>query len=118
MKAKEMRSQATEDEEEAVTDIEDPGVSTPTYHIDEIVSTPKAPRFAPASPPTTARTTRSKKLEMSSSPAGLPSDDEHVHSSSRNSSPFLGWRRVKSTSGGSKREGESLVGGKAKKTRG
>src|SRR3954452_9759427 len=45
LKAKEMRSQATEDEEEAVTDIEE---QSSMDHTDDIVATPKAPRLAPA----------------------------------------------------------------------
>ncbi|TAQ87186.1 hypothetical protein B7494_g4498 [Chlorociboria aeruginascens] len=80
-KAKEARSQATEDEEEAITDIEEPPVTTPVdHHIDEAAVTPMAPKFAPFSPPTTARATRSKRLDLASSPVTSTSDDESTFS--------------------------------------
>jgi hypothetical protein len=118
IKAKETRSQVTEDEEEAVTDIEDP--STPMDH-DEMVTTPKASRFAPASPPTTARVTRSKDVIMSS-PAGPASDDEVAPPLAPRGgklSPFDGWSQTKSIGSGKKRSGEPLAKARGvKKTRG
>jgi len=65
VRAKEKKSQLSEDDEEAITDIEEHGLSTPAEDQD-IVVTPKAPKFAPASPPTTIRATRSKNFEISS----------------------------------------------------
>ena len=111
-KPKTMRSQVTEDEEEAMTDIEEPNkeLSTPTGQIDEAVSTPNAPRFAPASPPTTVRATRSgKKVE---------SDDESPESPmkkgrgrGRKVSPFDRWQRTKNGAAGQskKRDGDPLT---------
>jgi hypothetical protein len=124
---KEMRSHNTEDEE-ADTDIEDPmDTSTPTHQMHDNVSTPKAPKFAPASPPTTARATRSKNIDMSSSPGAPTSDDEHIRSPPKHNarrgggvSPFNEWKRHKSvTKNNKKREGEPLArGGGGKKLRG
>lgn len=131
-RAREARSHNTEDEE-ADTDIEEPmgGVSTPFDQVDEVTSTPKAPRFGPVTPPTTARTTRSKKVEIPSSPAGRPaSDDESVPTSpttrshrtaSSKVSPFDQWQRVKPVKAspkGKKREGETLTRASDKKVRG
>jgi hypothetical protein len=108
------------DEEEAVTEIEDnvpeptenDDPATPMELVDEQPNTPEAPRFAPASPPTTARTTRfggKKSAEvtpMKSKPTGKRS-------------PFDGWKRVKggSESHGQKRSGDALPAGAAKRTR-
>ena len=127
-KAKEMRSQATEDEEEAITDIEEQhGVSTPMDHLDEAIATPQAPKFAPSSPPTTARTTRSKPVEMGSSPTALTSEDEAESPKRRGQaskvSPFDKWQRTKGAvrggGGGKKREGEPISRASAsKKVRG
>lgn len=121
-KAREMRSQGTEDEEEAVTDIEEQGPLTPMDQ-DEIVATPKGPIFAPASPPTTGRVTRSKDVLMNSSPAGPTSDDEIAPSLARRGgkvSPFDGWTQTKNMVGGKKRGGEPLTKsrGSSKKSRG
>jgi hypothetical protein len=112
-KAKEKRSQTTEDEEEAITDIEE---SQARMDLDDQVATPKPPKFAPATPPTTARTTRSKKIDMDTS---LLSDDEatvpspnHVDSGTgARLSPFDNWPRTKRQAGGTaskKREGASM----------
>jgi len=105
LRSKDLRSQAVEDEE-ADTDIDESSMlstprtrpskksgttnsnSTPQYE-DEI-STPMAPRFGPGvpiSPPSTSRATRSKKIDMSSSPAGPDSDDAL--------SPFHAWPTTK-----------------------
>lgn len=109
--AREKRSQATEDEEEAITDIEEPHA---TMNIDDHVATPKPPKFAPATPPTTARTTRSKKVDMD---ADLTSDDDgpqpsptHIDSGSgARISPYNEWPRTKRQIAASKkREGASL----------
>ncbi|TRX95605.1 hypothetical protein FHL15_003563 [Xylaria flabelliformis] len=103
----------TAEDEEAVTDIEDNVFDHNTQDETEIpatpiqftkgkVETPEAPRFAPASPPSTGRATRSAdKLRVSDTPvprAKIPS-------------PFDGWRRSKRHTGpqGSKREGDFLV---------
>lgn len=104
------RSQATDEDEEAITDIEEPlnVMSTPKDLIDEDVATPKAPKFAPVSPPTTTRATRSKKIAMSSSPAGPTSDDELAHGSGRNS-PLNDFSRRKPDSKSKKRSRDSLM---------
>lgn len=99
------------DDEEAATDIEDhvltvdaevekSRIETP----DEISApdTPLAPRFAPASPPTTARATRVSKR--------LLADDTPAKRTGRQS-PFDNWRRSKTgaASQGQKREAESSL---------
>ena len=104
LRSKDLRSQAVEDEE-ADTDIDEssmlsaprtqPSRKTGTFtnstpHYDEEISTPMAPRFGPGvpiSPPSTYRATRSKKIDMSSSPAGPDSDDAL--------SPFDSWAITK-----------------------
>ncbi|KAG0649781.1 hypothetical protein D0Z07_3513 [Hyphodiscus hymeniophilus] len=112
--AKEKRSEVTEDEEEAITDIEEPH----GMEVDEDVATPKPARFAPvapATPPTTVRTLRSKKVDMDS----LDSEDESVVASPTHIdsgrgariSPYDNFPRIKSQAGGrssKKREGCSL----------
>ncbi|KAI2628232.1 hypothetical protein GGS21DRAFT_248445 [Xylaria nigripes] len=92
----------TTEDEEAATDIDDH-----VLHNDEVeepqtpqapkprAETPDAPRFAPASPPSTGRVTRSAdKLQKAKVP-----------------SPFDSWRRSKTRSSlqGQKREGEPLT---------
>lgn len=131
-RAREAKSHNTEDEE-ADTDIEEPmdGVSTPYDQVNEVAATPKAPRFGPVTPPTTARATRSKKVELCSSPAGPTSDEEYECTSpmirnrrtaSAKVSPFDQWQRVKpvkSSPKGKKREGEAMTRGSGdKKLRG
>jgi hypothetical protein len=125
VKAKESRSQVTEDEEEAITDIEELGPSTPSDHVARMVTTPKAPKFAHASPPTTARVTRSKNPGMDSLPVKQTSEEDFINSPVRsrsqgsNLSPFDGWKQTKSIGGSKKRAGEPLTKGRAsKKTRG
>lgn len=103
----------TEEDEEAATDIED-GIhqhtetsgadipATPLELVGDKAETPKAPRFAPVSPPTTARTTRvSSKPESAKAPA---------KKAVKSRSPFDGWRRSKRTGEpqGQKREGDTL----------
>jgi hypothetical protein len=116
-KAREPKSHNTDDEE-AETDIEEPSISTPMDLTDDMVATPKAPRFGPVSPPTTSRATRSKKLDMSTSLPEPTSDDEDVPTSpllrsqrtGGKISPFDQWQRVKKTSApaSKKREGEPI----------
>ncbi|KAE9377051.1 hypothetical protein N431DRAFT_368623 [Stipitochalara longipes BDJ] len=123
----EMRSHNTEDEE-ADTDIDDRmDTSTPIHQMDDAVTTPKAPRFAPASPPSTVRGTRSKNVDLSSSPGVPTSEDEHLttpqkHNARRSGgvSPFNEWKRRRPvTKNIKKREGEPLArGGADKKLRG
>jgi hypothetical protein len=132
VKEKEMRLKAAE-EEEADTDIELPIVapsssrdrtskhteapfmkSTPTGQMDGDIATPKAPRFAPHSPPTTGRATRSQKVDLTSSPTGSdddrPTTPTHNRSASAKISPFMGWQRVKgeTATNTKKRQGTSL----------
>ncbi|KAI0905002.1 hypothetical protein F4823DRAFT_160317 [Ustulina deusta] len=102
----------TVEDEEAVTDIEDvfdddaqPAEievpQTPVQDAKGKVETPDAPRFGPASPPSTARATRSTdKLRGGDTPM-----------KAKGPSPFDGWRRSKSRAlpQGQKREGDVLV---------
>lgn len=107
-------AKTTTEDEEAATDIEDHILGeaedhvmevpvTPSGKLDEKPETPVAPRFAPASPPSTIRATRaSTRLQASETPV-----KQH-----KPRSPFDGWRRSKSRAAthGQKREGEPLVG--------
>ena len=100
---KEMRSPATEDEEEAVTDIDEThNLSTPKGQLGHAVATPKAPKFAPTSPPTTTRATRSKQMDVTGSPADAEDDGSL--------SPFYDWSLAKDEPPtlSKKRGGESL----------
>lgn len=102
------------EDEEAATDIEDhvlnaaaesanaDSPATPLEMVDDKPDTPKAPRFAPASPPNTSRTTRvGNKLSAESTPMKKPTKAR---------SPFDGWRRSKRAAEphGQKREGSPL----------
>ncbi|KAK4141113.1 uncharacterized protein C8A04DRAFT_31320 [Dichotomopilus funicola] len=111
------------DEEEAVTDIEDhvlagleagkDEVRTPTELIFDEPGTPNAPRFAPASPPTTTRTTR-----FTSKKAAEPVSKGKQSAAKR--SPFDAWRRVKApaeTTSGHKRSGDELPAAAPKRSR-
>lgn len=109
--AKKKRSSVTEDEEEAITDIEE---AHPIMSSDDHVATPHAPKFAPVTPPTTARATRSKKVDLD---AGLTSDDDgpapsptHIDSGKgAKVSPYNSWPRTKrQIAANKKREGSSL----------
>ncbi|KAM0562806.1 hypothetical protein ACHAPJ_001646 [Fusarium lateritium] len=79
------------EEEEAVTDVEENDEelafpATPSVSKNERACTPEAPRFAPASPPSTRRVTRSaNKLGDEGTPVKPPSKR----------SPFDSWRRTK-----------------------
>ncbi|PNY27457.1 Uncharacterized protein TCAP_02619, partial [Tolypocladium capitatum] len=106
------------DEEEAVTDVEDmskadeaPTPQTPIKAHSAPAKTPGAPRFAPVSPPDTKRTTRStNKLANEESPMKSPSGRR---------SPFDAWKRTKEHKAisASKRQGEILAAGTTKRTR-
>ncbi|KAI1118354.1 hypothetical protein F5Y14DRAFT_400114 [Nemania sp. NC0429] len=104
-----MITSAVEDDEEAMTEIEDNVVDdtqdakmeapeTPVQVTASEIETPKAPRFAPASPPSTGRATRSTDRLRGVDKAKVPS-------------PFDGWRRSKNRapSHGQKRGGDSLA---------
>ena len=115
LRARETRSQATEDEEEAATDIEEPNhLSTPKGQMDDVVATPMAPKFAPASPPTTTRVTRSRQMDITGSPTQVERD--------RSLSPFhqsFSLGRDGPPTRGRKRGGEFLKrGDRGKKIRG
>ncbi|KAM7192497.1 tubulin-tyrosine ligase [Naviculisporaceae sp. PSN 640] len=86
-----------DEDEEAITDIEDHVLaemeehekpSTPVdFELEEHLATPKAPQYAPASPPTTARTTRfGTKKAADATPKAKGRGKR---------SPFDGWRRTK-----------------------
>ena len=88
-------------DEEADTDIEEGNDNmTPSLNTDK-VATPRAPRFAPVSPPSTqARTTRSKKVS---------SDDDMAASSFSSlgsAAPFDSWQRTKPK--GQKRDSDAI----------
>ncbi|KAJ8105171.1 hypothetical protein ONZ43_g7531 [Nemania bipapillata] len=108
-KGKQVATTTTLEDEEAVTDIEDnvlhgaeeDEIETPQTPIQVAkgkVETPSAPRFGPASPPSTGRTTRSTDKLRGGDKAKVPS-------------PFDGWRRSKSRAApqGQKREGDFLA---------
>lgn len=112
-------------DEEAETDIEeqraqtqtaqnDDEVETPAEAIEEKADTPKAPKFAPASPPSTSRATRSKKIV-----ADEPTPIKIKGKRGGPRSPFDGWRRTKTNPGssahGHKRAGEELESSAATK---
>jgi hypothetical protein len=123
-----------------MTDLEDPFspvVSTPAKHMNDFAVTPAAPKFAPVSPPTTARASRSNKMDIDGS--GTSSDhitptaratrsmrkmdidnsatssNPITPSSSRSRpakvSPFDGWQRTKTVNPRQtqKREGDFLT---------
>ncbi|KAH8598847.1 hypothetical protein B0O99DRAFT_614321 [Bisporella sp. PMI_857] len=118
IEAKEKRRQAIEDEEEAVTDIEEHEIATPVNEREETVTTPKAPKFAPFSPPPTARrTTRSKDVQIGNSPAG-PGNDCDGQSDEKKLSPFNNWPRTKRGESSKKRTGSPIRDGGRKKVRG
>lgn len=95
-----------DDDEEAVTDIEDGITATPKRSLQ--ASTPKAPRFAPFTPPTTGRVTRSKDVDLS---MATPKCDLAGIATTKKISPFDSWQRTKngsSTGQSKKREGEPI----------
>ncbi|KAI1801501.1 hypothetical protein F4811DRAFT_534146 [Daldinia bambusicola] len=104
----------TTDDEEAATDIEDhvfkdveeeeiEAPATPTAKVTKKPGTPVAPKFAPASPPSTVRTRRTT--------FHAKADVSPLKVAKSRSSPFDGWRRSKSrsTAHGQKREGDELA---------
>ena len=109
------RSQFAEDEEEAITDIEEPH----GMDVDDVIATPKPTRLAPtapATPPTTARTLRSKKVDMH---PDMGSEDEAQQASptrvdsgrGARVSPYDNFPRTKSSvdsRSSKKREGASM----------
>lgn len=136
---REKKAQVTDDEE-VMTDLEDPFstvVSTPAKHMNDFAVTPAAPKFAPVSPPTTARAARSKKMDLDDSTTSsdpitptaratrsmrkmeidnsASSSNPITPSPSRSRrtkvSPFDGWQRTKTFSPGQaqKREGDFLT---------
>ncbi|KAI1842017.1 hypothetical protein JX265_001325 [Neoarthrinium moseri] len=110
--AEKLRQSHNTDDEEAATDIED-HIMNPTVQLEEeqvdtpveqkAPDTPAAPRFAPASPPTTGRATR-----VSQKP---PAEHTPVKRPSKARSPFDSWRRAKSGTAphGQKREAEAAL---------
>ncbi|KAL7928532.1 hypothetical protein V8C35DRAFT_332689 [Trichoderma chlorosporum] len=107
------------EEEEAATDVEEPvetekpaaKVETPAKAKEERAQTPDAPKFAPASPPETRRTTRStNKLSADSAPIKRTGKK----------SPFDSWIRTKehaNRSGTKRAAAEPLPAAPAKRTR-
>lgn len=87
------------DAEDAV-DVEEESYQTPKKLV--APGTPAAPRYAPASPPTTGRATRVGKKPQA--------DDTPMKKPTKARSPFDGWRRSKSAASpqGTKREAEPL----------
>lgn len=122
---RDIKAHTTEDEE-ADTDIEErEEVLTPTGKEHDMTATPKAPKFAPYTPPTTVRATRSKKVDVS---GGLGDDDEmtdyvptspmlRVATRVSRSSPFEEWSRAPATRDSKKRASEATSSGVAKKAR-
>ena len=106
------KKEPTTSDEEADTDIEDLPAATPSRNK---LSTPKAPKFAPASPPTTIRATRSKNVE-DRSPGGGPATPRGRGKVGK-SSPFDLWQRSRSESSMRKRNGEALDRGDEKRAR-
>ncbi|KAK2624737.1 hypothetical protein QTJ16_005930 [Diplocarpon rosae] len=122
--AKDIKSHSTEDEE-ADTDIEEAagGVSTPSAQVTEYAITPKAPRFGPTTPPTTTRTTRTKKFESDDKSITNSSMLHSFGTASGRASPSGGFEDLKRPppkARGKKRRGEILDRGRGcdKRTRG
>ena len=98
------------EDEEAETDIEDhvnsqldvENFETPAEAVDVMPGTPDAPKFAPASPPDSRRTTRSGNKNAEEATPIKPRGSKR--------SPFDSWRRVKNgaDSHGHKRPGSPL----------
>ena len=113
-----------DEDEEAPTDIEDyllPEAQDDEEELPETPSeevkgldTPKAPRFAPVSPPTTQRTTRHGIK------SGADATPMKTKGASGKRSPFDDWRVVKGGSSqgqGHKRPAEALAPGSTKRSR-
>ncbi|KAK4665910.1 hypothetical protein QC763_408530 [Podospora pseudopauciseta] len=108
------------EDEEAETDIEDHVVEeaaqtlpiTPAEAVEKVPGTPEAPRFAPASPPTTVRATRKKATPTAASRGKQASKQATIK----------GWRQTKAgvspTTTSQKRSAEPLpVAGPSKRAR-
>ncbi|KAF4344919.1 hypothetical protein FBEOM_1205 [Fusarium beomiforme] len=111
-----IRTDEQVEEEEAITDIEDNDEelgfpATPSASKSQRACTPEAPRFAPASPPSTRRVTRStNKLPDEGTPIKPPGKR----------SPFDSWRRTKEgvvKSPSRKRSADSADTRESKRTR-
>ncbi|KAG5929152.1 hypothetical protein E4U42_006976 [Claviceps africana] len=106
----------TEEDEEALTDVEDmnlakPVPQTPRKQQSTSAETPEAPRFAPVSPPDTRRTTRSS-TKLADTPMKAKATGRK--------SPFDSWPRTKEHKvqpPAGKRSGESLASVPTKRTR-
>ena len=116
-------------DEEATTDIDETKEEDTEMTEEEPVTTPIKNTFAPATPPTTARKTRSskKKAEIESDGMVVSSGDTLEFSGGKrggSSSPFDGWQRTKprgvANGKGKKRRGDTLDGASegAKRLRG
>ncbi|KAK3381552.1 hypothetical protein B0H63DRAFT_524261 [Podospora didyma] len=124
----EEQAQVNTDIEEAETDIEDAemttdnddpvfsskdeaGIATPSDLLMKSPGTPKAPLFAPASPPTTARTTRFGSKKSTETTPMKPRASKR--------SPFGDWRITKGSSDGHshKRPAETVPEAPSKRSR-
>lgn len=126
--AKDIKAHTTEDEE-ADTDIEEQEeVFTPVVEEHDMKGTPKTSKFAAMfTPPTTVRTTRSKKIELSGSPDGdedeMDDDDAPTSPMLRaatrmaRSDPFEEWSRAPPIKDSKKRAGDAAISGVTKKAR-
>lgn len=120
-------AQIQTDEEEVATEIEDNVLmldaenepTTPLDLAEQAPGTPEAPKFAPASPPATTRTTRfgKKPTDTPTAAAALPAPKSTTGRGKR--SPFDDWRRTKSgtESRAPKRPGDGLASASTKRTR-
>jgi len=121
------------DEDEVATEIEDNVLmheaeieaennpTTPMDLVEEAPGTPNAPKFAPASPPTTARATRFGKQPAESTAMNASVQATKNSTGRGRHSPFDGWRRVKGGSDGQipgqKRQGDELSSSSTKRSR-
>jgi len=102
-------------DEEAVTDIEVPVMSTPRKQRSEKIVTPVKQNFSPATPPSTVRGRRTKRDVLSLEVPDVPhlsaeeSDGPPASHTRARTNPFQSWARVKSRSSqGSKRSGSPM----------
>ena len=114
----EREQHANDVDEEAVTDIEMGDANAPVIENIAKTQTPAQGRFKPATPPTTARATRSTNITSSPRPTPIPeeepepmsvgTDDSLTMRPQRNKkSPFDSWQRTKA---GCKRPGDAVEG--------
>ncbi|RKF62206.1 hypothetical protein OnM2_035009 [Erysiphe neolycopersici] len=103
------------EDEEADTDIEDSVLCSQSFRTEE-VTTPKTTKFAPASPPTTIRATRSKKLDLQVFPNSKIDYVEagtscYISRDIRENSPSYTYNsKLRSTGASRKRDGEHFIG--------